>query len=124
MSSELQIARAASSIVAGARGIGRALVHASRAEALELAGQRRLEHQRLPAGGVDESDRRRVQEHALQSQLSQPAIELEVPVLVVAQDRMLEVREVHADLVGAPGKELRFEKAEFGSARHAAEDRL
>src|SRR5262245_30620320 len=40
------------------------------------------------------------------------AVQLEVAVLVVAEDRMAGVREVHADLVRTPGEQPHLEQAE------------
>ena len=61
-----------------------------------------------------------MQEHALQALLPEPLVELEVAVLVVAQHKVLEVREVHADLVGAPREELGLDPNELGSPWGAA----
>src|SRR5262249_52478896 len=49
--------------------------------------------------------------HAL---LFQPAIELEIAVLGVAEHRMAGLREVDADLVGSTCQEPDFEQAELG----------
>src|SRR4051812_7941734 len=93
-------------------------------ELRELPRQGRLEHQRVPADRVRERELRRVQEHALEALLAQRLVELEVAVFVVPQDRMLEVSQVHADLVRAPGEELRFEEREALAAREPPEHRL
>src|SRR5207253_1511425 len=48
----------------------------------------------------------------------------EIAVLAIAEHGMAEVREVDADLVGAAGEELGFEKAEAFAAREPPEDGL
>src|SRR5258708_22037815 len=67
---------------------------------------------------------RGMQEHPLEPFLAKGLVEREVAILVVAQHRMAEVGEVHADLVRAPGEELGFEQAVFGPALDQAKDRL
>src|SRR5687768_5549750 len=104
------------SVIVGRPGRGRcAFVHPSCAKAFQLARQWSLERQRFTGRRMNKSERGCVKKHALEAELSQPAVELEVAVLVVAQDRVLQVRQVHTDLVGASGEELRLEKAEVGT---------
>jgi hypothetical protein len=50
--------------------------------------------------------------------------QLEVAVLVVAEDGVAQVREMDADLVRASGEELGFEEAELRPAMQAPEDGL
>src|SRR5258708_882394 len=71
-----------------------------------------------------ERDLRRVQEHALEAELAQRLVQLEVAVLVVAENGMAKVREVYADLVRAAGEELGFEEAPLGAALDQAKDRF
>src|SRR5689334_6239204 len=53
-----------------------------------------------------------MEEEALDALLRERAIELEVAILVVAEDRMAGMCEMDADLVRAPGEELELEQAE------------
>src|SRR2546423_2902852 len=71
-----------------------------------------------------EGETRGVEEHALQAELAQLPIEREIAVFLVAEHRMAQVREVHADLVRAAGEELGFEEAETLAARKAPQQRL
>src|SRR6476619_2205773 len=50
---------------------------------------------------MDESEPARVQEQPAHAPLFQPAVELEIAVLAVAEHRVARVSEVDADLVGA-----------------------
>ncbi len=59
----------------------------------------------------------RVQHQAPDSLLGERAVELEVAVLVIAQDGMTGVRQVHADLVRAPGQQAQLEQAEVVARR-------
>src|SRR5579859_510571 len=67
---------------------------------------------------------RRVQEHALQAEPAKLAIEREVAVFLVPQDRMAKVGQVHADLVRPAGEKLCLEQAEALAAAQAAQHRL
>src|SRR5258705_9691774 len=70
----------------------------ARAEFLEVGGQRRNQLDLLRADRMRERKFGRMEEHSFQTFLAQSPVELEVAVLVVAQHRVPEVREVHADL--------------------------
>ena len=70
-----------------------------------------------------EADPVRVQEHPLQPLLRELLVPREVAVLVVAGERKAEVREMHADLVRAPGFELGFEERERRVVRPATSTR-
>src|SRR5690349_10809953 len=78
------------------------------AEAVEhvfqLVGQRRIEQVGRASGVERELHRRRMQEQALEpGLLGEPLVGLAIAVLLVARDRMAEMRRMHADLVRAPG---------------------
>src|SRR5438034_5261074 len=53
----------------------------------------------------------RVEKHAPQSTLGEGPVPREVAVLVVAGERKTKMRQVHANLMGAPGMQLRFKQA-------------
>jgi hypothetical protein len=57
-----------------------------------------------------------VQEQPPHPLLSQPVVQVEVAVLVVAEQRMAGVRQVHADLVRAAGKQPYFQETELRRA--------
>src|SRR2546421_10966485 len=73
---------------------------------------------------MNERQLRRMKKHPFQPFLAQALVEVEVAVLVVAQNGMAEVSEVDADLVGAAGEKLRLEQAVIGAALHQAKDGL
>jgi hypothetical protein len=72
------------------------------------AGSGRLQGDAFAAGRVVEGQFARVQEHAREALLAagQLAVEREVAVLRVADDRVPGMRQVHADLVRAAGLEV------------------
>ena len=63
-----------------------------------------------PAQRMADDHPMRMQEHPFQALLRQYLVQGEIAVLVVAQYRKPEMREVHADLVGAPGFQFRIEQ--------------
>ena len=72
-------------------------------ELLQFGRQRRGDAKRLPRQRVVESDGVGVQEHAFQPPLHQLLVAREVAIFMVACNGKTEMREVHADLVGASG---------------------
>ena len=60
-----------------------------------------------------------VQKHPLHPLLRDHAIELEVTVFVVADDRMSEVGQLNADLMGATGLEFSLDKTELVESAQA-----
>src|SRR5258705_12308594 len=85
-------------------------------ESLQFWGQRRLELEHGPGHGMHDHGLQRVQEHALQSLPGEQLVEREVAVLVISRNRMLEMREMHADLVCAAGFKLGLDQAETAPA--------
>ena len=61
---------------------------------------------------MPEAQPRGVQEQAPDAFLGQAPVELEVAILVVAQDRMADVREMHADLMRPARAQPRRDRAE------------
>ena len=55
----------------------------------------------------------RMEKHAFQATLRERSVRLVIAVLVIAGDRVTEVREMDANLMSAPSLELRFEQAEI-----------
>ena len=99
----------------------------ARDERREVRRQRRLDDDLAAVDRMREADAVRVQEHPLQPLPRERLVPREIAVLVVAGERKAEVREVHADLVRAPGLELGFEQRErrvgLRPHLHAPEDR-
>src|SRR5262245_43259637 len=73
----------------------------------KIVRQRRLEGEPLAAVRVRDSRLGRMQEHSFERLFLQLFIELEITVLGVARQRKAKMREMHADLVGAPGLQFR-----------------
>jgi hypothetical protein len=73
---------------------------------------------------MQELESRRVQEHPLEPALAQRPVQFEIAVAVVGQHRMADVREMHADLVRAPGEELGFQQAHVVAPLAQAKDGL
>src|SRR6266571_7691331 len=76
-------------------------------ETPERLGQRRAKRHRFPGQRMAEFQFSRMQEHALQAAPGQIAVEFEIAVLVVAGDGKTEMSKMHADLMGASGKQFR-----------------
>src|SRR5882762_2803877 len=83
-----------------------------------------MQFQRFPGKRMRELQFPGVQEHALQSLLHQTSVELEVAVLVITRDRKSEVSEMHADLVGAAGQQLRRQQRVSADSSLLPENRL
>src|SRR3990172_11823957 len=84
-------------------------------ERLEFRWQRCAQCHLDAGGGMRKAKLRGVQEHALEPPLCQLAVEFEVAVLVVSEDRKPQMGEVDPDLMRAPGVKL------SGHQREAAE---
>src|SRR5512140_3571018 len=80
-------------------------------EFLQLGRQRRLQLEPLAASRMHECEFPRMQEHALHALFGQALVQLEIAVLVVAHDGKTQMREMHANLMRAPGLELRLQQA-------------
>src|SRR5487761_2494145 len=81
-----------------------------RYEIFQFRRQRRLQLQPVAGQRMHEGELPRVQEHALHALLGQALVQFEIAVLVVAHDGEPQMGEMHADLVGAPGFELRLQQ--------------
>ena len=79
---------------------------------LELGRQRRFERHTLAAYRVLDDGLAGVKEHALKAQPRNFLVQCKIAILVIAGNWKSEVREMHADLMRAPGLEFRFEEAE------------
>src|SRR5882672_5187799 len=82
------------------------------AELQHVPGKRRLERDARAFDRMLERQPARMQEQALHALPRERAVEFEIAVLVIAEDGMPGVREVHADLVRAAGHETQLDQAE------------
>src|SRR5207253_10558730 len=77
-------------------------------ESREIRRQRRLDGQHSIFGRMRQRQSPGVQEHPLQALFRKRLVPGEVAVLVVARQRKSEMRQMHADLMSAPGRKLGF----------------
>src|SRR5688500_3795983 len=98
-------------------------------ELLDVRRQRSFQLDAVSRQGMQESKPARMQEQPPQPLLFQPMIELEVAVLVVAEQRVAGMRDMNPNLVLAAGEQAYFDEAEvpiafqhpdLGCRRHAA----
>src|SRR3989454_12717717 len=81
-------------------------------ESREIGRQRRLDGQQSFFGRMRQRQSPRVQEHPPQTLFCERLVPGEVAILIVARQRKPEMRQMHANLMGAPGRELGFEQAQ------------
>src|SRR3954452_12899471 len=80
-------------------------------ESLQFRGKRCLYAYRLRTSGMAELQACCVQEHALESLLSQTFVSFQIPVLVIARNRKADMRQMHPDLMRTPGLQFGIQQA-------------
>src|SRR4051794_8642396 len=71
-------------------------------ESGELRRERRFESDCRGRNRMSHRQPARVKKHALQALARERLVQIDIAVLVVARDRMSDMREMYPDLVGAP----------------------
>src|SRR5438477_7081618 len=96
------------------RGLGSLMRAIQRGKkTLQLRRQGRLQPYRCAVVRMLECDGARMQKHALQSTLGERFVPCEIAVFVVTRNGKFEMRQMHANLMRAPGLQLRCDRARF-----------